>query len=59
MLATVTESRGSVPRKAGARMIVGREGRIFGTIGGGLLEYQAEQTAKTVIQKKESCFWRL
>lgn len=56
VLATVTESRGSVPRKTGARMIVGREGRIFGTIGGGLLEYQAEQTAKTVIQKKESCF---
>ena len=37
VLATVTESRGSVPRKAGARMIVGREGRIFGTIGGVLL----------------------
>lgn len=32
---------GSIPRTTGAYMLVGREGRIFGTIGGGNLEYQA------------------
>ncbi len=34
-LATVFRTRGSTPRKAGARMLVYRDGRTLGTIGGG------------------------
>lgn len=41
MLVTVVDGSGSIPRKAGAYMIVGDEGRIYGTIGGGNMEYQA------------------
>lgn len=34
-LATIVRTKGSTPRKAGARMIVYRDGRTLGTIGGG------------------------
>lgn len=36
---------GSAPRAAGARMLVGPDGRIAGTIGGGALEHHATQAA--------------
>ena len=35
-------------------MLVGREGRIFGTIGGGNLEYQAVLHAQELVQEKKS-----
>ena len=35
VLVTVVASSGSTPRGAGARMLVTRAGRIYGTIGGG------------------------
>ena len=38
VLAFITEGDGSIPRTTGAYMLVGEEGRIFGTIGGGNLE---------------------
>jgi xanthine dehydrogenase accessory factor len=34
-LATIIKTSGSTPRKAGARMFIHRDGRAFGTIGGG------------------------
>ncbi len=34
-LATIVKTKGSTPRKAGARMLVYRDGRTLGTIGGG------------------------
>ncbi len=34
VLAFITEGDGSIPRTTGAYMLVGREGRIFGTICG-------------------------
>lgn len=34
-LATIVQTKGSTPRKAGARMLVYRDGRTLGTIGGG------------------------
>lgn len=37
-LVTVAETRGSVPREAGAKMIVYGDGRMVGTIGGGKFE---------------------
>ncbi len=37
-MVVVIEARGSCPRHAGARMLVTRDGSIFGTIGGGRVE---------------------
>ena len=37
-LAIVVRTRGSAPRKAGAKMIIMEDGSIFGTLGGGDLE---------------------
>ena len=36
--AAVIARQGSAPRMAGTRMLIARDGRIFGAIGGGLLE---------------------
>ena len=35
VLATIVSARGSTPRKTGARMLIGRDGVIAGTVGGG------------------------
>ena len=34
VLASITASSGSTPRGAGSRMLIGKSGRIAGTIGG-------------------------
>ena len=43
VLVEVVESTGSVPRKAGAWMVVTDQGRNAGTIGGGAVEYAGIQ----------------
>ena len=47
-LVEVTEAKGSTPREKGAWMLVSRE-RIFGTIGGGQLEFMAIDTARAML----------
>lgn len=47
MLLTIGTSSGSTPRRQGARMLVSAEGRIAGTVGGGAVEFQAKQVAKS------------
>lgn len=54
VLVTVVASSGSTPRGAGARMLITKEGRIAGTIGGGAVEYRSEQLARTVLEQKNS-----
>jgi len=54
VLVTVIASSGATPRGAGARMLVGKDGRICGTIGGGAVEYRSEQIAARVLQEKTS-----
>jgi xanthine dehydrogenase accessory factor len=49
VLAVVTESSGSTPRTSGALMLAGREGRVWGTIGGALPEHLALEEAKAII----------
>ena len=51
-LITIISSKGSVPRKAGAKMIVWLDGRILGTIGGGCSEANILTLARNVIQSK-------
>ena len=54
VLVTVIASSGATPRGAGARMLIGKEGRICGTIGGGAVEYRSEQIAAEVLDEKTS-----
>jgi len=54
VLVTVVAATGATPRGAGARMLIGREGRICGTIGGGAVEYRSEQIALQVLQEQTS-----
>ena len=42
VLASIVASSGSTPRGAGSRMLVGKKGRVAGTIGGGSVEHRAE-----------------
>lgn len=48
-LVTVVAVRGSAPREAGARMVVTAAGDIAGTIGGGRLELEAIDLARSML----------
>jgi xanthine dehydrogenase accessory factor len=54
VVATILSSRGSAPRTAGTKMIIRANGDIFGTIGGGLIEARAQQTAPEVYASRQS-----
>lgn len=54
VLVTVIASSGSTPRGAGARMLVGKDGRLYGTIGGGAVEYRSEHIAAQILEDKHS-----
>ncbi len=51
-LCIVIETHGSVPQKAGAKMIVFEDQKIIGTVGGGSLEKEAIESAVEMIKKK-------
>ena len=48
-VATLVRRRGSVPREVGAKMLVHRDGRISGTVGGGCGEAEVWRAALSVI----------
>ena len=54
VLVTIIASSGATPRGAGARMLIGKDGRLCGTIGGGAVEYRSEQIAASVLKEKAS-----
>lgn len=49
-LATIVGTKGSTPRKAGAKMLVLPGGKTLGTIGGGCLEAEVYEEARQVIK---------
>jgi len=51
---TIVASSGSAPRGAGARMLIGPQGHICGTIGGGAVEFKAEHIAAEILKDKGS-----
>ena len=55
VLVTIIADKGSAPRGAGSQMLVGQEGRILGSIGGGAVEKQAEEMALKLVKQKISC----
>ncbi len=52
-LVTVTKILGSAPCKIGSKMIVTKQHKIFGTIGGGKLEFQVIDEAVLAIQENK------
>ncbi|MCG3165440.1 MAG: hypothetical protein POELPBGB_01203 [Bacteroidia bacterium] len=54
----IVNTKGSTPRKAGAKMIVYENGKLFGTIGGGDLEKKVIENAQTIIASKEPKLFR-
>jgi len=55
VLVTIIADQGSAPRGAGSQMLVGSEGRILGTIGGGALEGKADVMARKLLKEQRSC----
>jgi xanthine dehydrogenase accessory factor len=49
VMGTIVESTGSVPRSSGARMLLCRDGRFFGTIGGGEVEGKSIARARELL----------
>lgn len=54
VLVTILAGSGSTPRGAGARMLVDKNGRLSGTIGGSTVEYRAIDIAREALAKGKS-----
>ncbi|MFI3271073.1 MAG: XdhC family protein [Pseudomonadota bacterium] len=52
VIATITEHSGSTPRGNGAQMAILHDGRILGTVGGGLLEARCMVVGKQLLQRE-------
>ncbi|MGH9332866.1 MAG: NTP transferase domain-containing protein, partial [Vicinamibacteria bacterium] len=52
-LVTILETRGSTPQKPGAKMVVGRDGRMRGTVGGGCVESEILWRAQRAIETRK------
>lgn len=52
-LATIIHTRGHCPREVGAKMLILRDGRAFGTIGGGCGESEVKLLALTVLDDRQ------
>ncbi len=51
-LVTITQAKGSTPRKAGAKMLITGDGQTFGTIGGGCGEAEVRREALNVLTEE-------
>lgn len=54
VLVTIISQEGSSPRGLGAQMIVGKDGLLLGSIGGGAVEMHCEQYALQLLHEKQS-----
>jgi xanthine dehydrogenase accessory factor len=54
VVATVVDTHGSAPQKAGAKLAVRAGGELVGTIGGGAIEKQVVETARELIAQREA-----
>ena len=52
-VALVLKAEGSTPRKAGVRAIINRTGKIYGTLGGGIVEAEAQRRAVEACRSKQ------
>lgn len=49
MMVTIIKKKGSAPRGTGSRMLMNSKGNFAGTIGGGAVEYHAQQRARELL----------
>jgi xanthine dehydrogenase accessory factor len=49
---------GSTPRDVGSMCIITQEGKLIGTVGGGILEYRVQKQAIKLLKQKESFIYR-
>ena len=54
VLVTIVAEIGSSPRSAGSHMLIDKNGRYSGTIGGGTLEYKAIELAVGLLEQQQS-----
>ncbi len=54
VLVSIIGDLGSAPRGSGAHMLINHQGRLYGTVGGGAVEYRSEQIALEVLQEGKS-----
>ena len=54
VVATIVSHQGSTPRAAGAKMVIRKDGKIRGTIGGGLLEARVMAAAPAVFSSRQA-----
>lgn len=54
-LVTIIRSEGSSPRGLGAQMLVGAQGRIYGSVGGGAVEQRSVELAISLLAQGRSC----
>ncbi len=52
-LATIISRVGATPRDAGAKIFIGDDGSVYGSIGGGCVEAEVWQHARSVIRNQE------
>lgn len=52
-VALILMAEGSTPRKAGVRAIIDQTGKIYGTLGGGIVEAEAQRRAVETCQSKQ------
>lgn len=53
-LATVVATKGSTPQRAGARMLIYRDGKLSGTVGGGCVEADVIGQAQRLMRQKKA-----
>ena len=54
VLVTIVAEQGSAPRGPGSQMLVGADGQLTGTIGGGQIERQSELLALSLLKERRS-----
>ena len=54
VLVTIVAEQGSAPRGPGSQMLVGADGQLTGTIGGGQVERQSELLALSLLKEQRS-----
>ena len=53
-IATITAASGSTPREAGTKMLVLKNGKTYGTVGGGAMEKRIIEICLESIEKGEN-----
>jgi xanthine dehydrogenase accessory factor len=58
VLATIVETEGATPQVPGASALFGESGLLLGTLGGGILEADAERKVLLCLKKRSSLYYR-